>query len=45
MLSNIEEPADAEVVYNSDHIKLIQIKHLPTEWKLDNKGNWIGYLK
>jgi len=43
MLSNIEEPSEAEAVYNSNHVKLLQITEFPKEWRFDKQGNWVGY--
>ena len=43
MLSNIEEPIEGEIVYNSEHIKLIQVMSPPKNWKFDKEGKWTGY--
>lgn len=43
MVSNIEEPKDSEVIFESSHIKLSELTFPPKEWKFDDDGYWISY--
>lgn len=43
MVSNIDEPTEAQVIYQSSHIKLLQLTFPPNEWKFDDDGYWISY--
>lgn len=45
MMSNISEPAEAQIAYESDHIKLLQLPNPPKEWKFDKEGNWTSYTQ
>lgn len=45
MVSNIQEPEESKILYESTHMKLLQLKVVPEEWKFDSKGNWIAYVK
>ncbi len=43
MLSNIREPQGAQLVYESPHIRLLELESAPGEWSFDEQGKWIGY--
>ena len=43
MLENVREPLSAEIIYDSEHMKLLQLPSLPGEWKIDSEGNWKAY--
>ena len=43
MTINIPEPEEASLIFESNHIRLLQLKKIPKEWKFDSNGNWIAY--
>ncbi len=43
MLSNIQIPSNAYLVYTSLHIELYSIESKPEEWMFGENGDWTGY--
>ncbi len=43
MTINIPEPEEASLIFESNHIRLLQLKKIPKEWKFDSNGNWKAY--
>lgn len=43
MLSNVPEPKNGKPVFDSDHLKLIELSSPPVEWNFDPDGLWKNF--